>query len=127
MVLVYNLPTPGSQVDEKRPYPANLCPLFGGAEFAGFGENLGEPIGEPIETMSGLAVRQRTAEHLNGVLSEEQRIDNTFQTGTRRNGWRLRLRGQMPRLRAGHVKLTLQVGASDLNVLHCHFRFNVAQ
>jgi hypothetical protein len=26
-------------------YPANLCPLSGGVEFAGFGEDLGQPIG----------------------------------------------------------------------------------
>jgi hypothetical protein len=35
-----------------------------------------------IEAVSGNAVRQRAAEHLNGVLSEEERIDDTFQTGT---------------------------------------------
>ena len=60
-----------AQVAEKRPYPANLCPLSGGVEFAGFGEDLGQPIGELIETMSGRAVRQRAAEHLDSVLSEE--------------------------------------------------------
>ena len=40
-------------LDEKRPYPANLCPLSGGVEFAGFGKDLGQPIGELIETVFG--------------------------------------------------------------------------
>jgi hypothetical protein len=35
------------------PYPANLCPLSGGVEFAGFGEDLGQAIGELVEAMSG--------------------------------------------------------------------------
>jgi hypothetical protein len=30
---------------ESRPYPANLCPLSCGVEFACFGEDLGQPIG----------------------------------------------------------------------------------
>jgi hypothetical protein len=55
----------------KRPYPANLCSLFCGVEFVGFGEDLGQPIGEPIETMSGRAVQQRATEHLDSVLSEQ--------------------------------------------------------
>jgi hypothetical protein len=58
------------QVDGKRPYPANLCPLSCGVEFAGFGENLGQPIGELIETMSGRGIRERATEHFNGVLGE---------------------------------------------------------
>ena len=34
--------------DVKRAYPANLCPLFGVVEFAGFGEDLGEAVNELI-------------------------------------------------------------------------------
>ena len=100
-------------IDKKRPYPANLCPLSCGVEFAGCGENFGQAVGKPIEAPSRRAVRQRATEHLNGVLSEEERIDSTFQAGARRNGWCLRLRRQMPGLRAGEVELTLQVVASD--------------
>ena len=59
--------------------------------------------------MSRRAVRERATEHLDSVLGEEERIDDTFQTGARRNGWRLRLRCQMPGVRAGQVELTLQV------------------
>jgi len=50
-------PQHGNQVGDKRPYPANLCSLSCGVELADFGEDLGHPIGEPIETMSGRAVR----------------------------------------------------------------------
>ena len=31
-----------------RPYPANLCPLSCGVEFAGFAEDFGQAVGEPI-------------------------------------------------------------------------------
>ena len=58
-------------IDKKRPYPANLCPLSCGVEFAGFGEDLIQAIGEPIKAMTCRTVRQRATEHLNGVLSEE--------------------------------------------------------
>ena len=46
------------QLDEKSPYAANLCPLTGWVEFAGFREDLGEPIGELIEAMLRSGVRQ---------------------------------------------------------------------
>jgi hypothetical protein len=36
------------QPDEKRPYPANLCPLSCEVEFAGFAEDFGQAVGEPI-------------------------------------------------------------------------------
>ena len=61
----------GSQVDVSRPYPANVCRLFCLVEFASFGEDFGQAIGEPIEPASGRAIRQRTTEHLHSVLSEE--------------------------------------------------------
>ena len=60
-----------TQVDGLTPYAANLCPLSGGVEFAGFRENFGESIGELIEAMLQRGVRQRTAEHLEGMLSEQ--------------------------------------------------------
>ena len=108
-------------------YPANLCPLSGVVEFVDFGEDLGQPIGELIETMAGWAVRQRATEHLDSVLSEEERIYNTFQTCARGNDWRFRLWNQVAGLRAGQVELTLQVIADDQNVLHGHLRLDVAE
>ena len=78
------------------PYAANLCPLSGGVEFAGFRENFGESIGELIETMLWSAVRQRTTEHLDGMLGEQQRVDDTVQTSARREAWGFRLWREMP-------------------------------
>ena len=52
-------------------YPANLCPLSCGVEFAGLGEDFGQAVGEPIEAASRRAVRQGSPEHLDGVLSEQ--------------------------------------------------------
>jgi hypothetical protein len=46
------------------PYAANLCPLTGRVEFAGFREDFGESIGELIEAMFRSAVRQGATEHL---------------------------------------------------------------
>ena len=60
-----------NHLGEKRAYPANLCPLSCGVEFTGFGEDLGQPVGELIEAMSARTVRKRATEHLNNVLSEE--------------------------------------------------------
>ena len=57
-------------------YPANLCPLFGWAELAGFGEDFGQPIGKAVEAASRRAVRQGSTEHLDCVLREEQRVNN---------------------------------------------------
>ena len=68
-------------------YPANLCPLFGWAEFAGFREDLGQPIGEPVEAVSRRPVRQGSTEHFDCVLSEEQRVNNAIQAGAGRNRW----------------------------------------
>ncbi len=96
-------------------------------EFADFGEDLGQPIGELIEAMAGWAVRQRATEHLNSVLREQERIYSTFQACARRDDRRLLLRDQVAWLRAGQVELTLQVITDDENVLHGHFRFDVAK
>ncbi len=63
--------SPSRHFDEKRAYPANLCSLSCGVEFAGFGEDFGQSIGELIEAVSGSAVRQRATEHLDSVLSEQ--------------------------------------------------------
>ena len=92
-----------------RVYPANLCPLSSGVEFASLGEDFGQPIGKPIEAASRRAVWQGSTEHLDCVLSEEQGVDNTIQAGAGRNRWCFRLWGQMSRLRAGQMELALQI------------------
>src|SRR5258706_4282857 len=93
------------QLDEKSPYTANLCPLSVWVELAGFHEDFGETIGQLVETMLRIAVRQRTTEHLDGMLSEQQRIDDTVQTAARREVRGFRLGREMPRLRSGQMKL----------------------
>jgi hypothetical protein len=70
-------------MSEMSPYAANLCPLSGGVEFAGFRQDFGESIGELIEAMLRSAVRQGATEHLDGMLSEQQRIDYAVQTAAR--------------------------------------------
>jgi hypothetical protein len=65
------VPIDAVQFDALSPYAANLCPLSGGVEFAGFRENFGESIGELIEAVLRRAVRERTTEHLEGMLSEQ--------------------------------------------------------
>ena len=82
------LPTPDPaaftvQVDGLSPYTANLCRLPGGVELAGFREDFGESIGELIETVFRRAVWQRATEHLDGVLSEQERVNDTVQTAAR--------------------------------------------
>ena len=89
------------------PYTANLCPLSVGIEFAGFGQDFGQSIRESIEAMLRRAVWQRATEHFDGMLSEQQRVDDAFQTTARRGAWGFRLRREMPRLRSGQMKLAL--------------------
>jgi hypothetical protein len=72
-------------------YPANLCPLFGWAELAGFGEDFGQPIGKAVETASRRAVRQGSTEHLDCVLREEQRVNNAVYASAWRDDRRLRV------------------------------------
>jgi hypothetical protein len=98
-------------------YPANLCPLSERAEFAGFREYLGQPIRKAVEAVFRRSVGQGPAEHLDRVLSKEQRVNNAIQAGTERNPRRVRLRDQMSRLRAGQTELALQVTGSNLDVM----------
>ena len=64
-------------------YTANLCPLCGGAEFASLGEDFGEAIRKSIEAASRRGIRQGPTEHLDGMLSEKQRVNPR---GTPRSG-----------------------------------------
>ena len=48
----------GNHMSEKSAYPANLCPLSSGVEFADLGEDLGQSVGEPIEAASRKAFRE---------------------------------------------------------------------
>src|SRR5436853_1791240 len=96
------------------PYTANLCPLSVLVELACFREDFGESIGELVETLLRSAVRKRTTEHLDGMLSEQQGIDDTVQTAPRRGVRSFRLWRKMPGLRSGQMKLPLQIGSSNV-------------
>ena len=118
---------PERHFDEMPTYTANLCRLFRRVEFAGFREDFGQPIGESVETASRRAIRQRSTEHFDCVLSKEQRVNNAIQAGARGNCGCLRLWDQMPRLRAGQTELALQITRSNLDVTHRHPWIGVAE
>ena len=72
-------------------YTANLCQLCGGAEFANLREDFGKAIRKSIEAASRRVIREGSTEHLDGMLSEEQRVDDAVQAGAGRQCWRFRL------------------------------------
>ena len=50
-------------------YPANLCPLLSGDEFAEFGGNLGEAVCHAVEYgRSGVSFRKGASKHLDNML-----------------------------------------------------------
>ena len=51
------------------------------SEGAKFCNELGEPVGEPVEATAGYAVRQRTTEHFQHMLSREQGINDAIDAG----------------------------------------------
>ena len=108
-------------------YTANLCPLCGRVEFAGLGEDFGEPIRKSIEAFSRRAIRQRATEHLDGMLSEEQSVNDAVQTSAGRNRWRFRLWGHMTGLRAGQMVLALQIVRGDVDIPHGHLWIGMAE
>ena len=101
-------------------YTANLCPLCGRAEFASLGEDFGEPIRKSIEAPSRRAIWQGPPEHLDGMLSEEQRVDDAVQTGAGRNCRCFRLWGYMSRFRLGQMVLALQIIQCNIDIPHRH-------
>jgi hypothetical protein len=40
------------------------------------GDDLGEPVGEPVEATAGYSVRQRATEHFEHVLRQKQGIQD---------------------------------------------------
>src|SRR5215831_8575556 len=82
-------------MDGKPTYPANLCPLFLCAEFACYGEDLGETVGDALKTAARGAVWQGSPEHLEQVLSGQQGVHYSFQAGAGGGDLCFRLRGEM--------------------------------
>ena len=52
------------------------------------------------------------------MLNEQQRIDDTVQTTARRDVRGFGLRREVPGLRSGQMKLSLQIGSNDVDVAH---------
>ena len=108
-------------------YTANLCLLCGRTEFASLGEDFGEPVRKSIEAASRRAIWQGPTEHLDGMLSEEQRVDDAVQAGAGRNCWRFRLWNYMSRFRAGQMVLMLQIIRRDVDIPHRHLWIGMAE
>jgi len=72
------------------------------------------------------SVRQRPAEHLEHVLSREQRIDHAIEasSGSERC---LRLRSKMPGFRTSQLEFPLEIGQRDIEIAHRHFGRSVAE
>jgi len=108
-------------------YPADLCPLFRCGEFAYDCEDLGETVGDAVKAAERSAVGQGAPVHFYYVLCGEQGINDSVQAGAGRGELYLRLRCEMTGLGAGQVKLTLQVGESDIEVQHGHLGRSVTE
>ena len=96
-------------------YPANLCRVLFGGEFAKFGSDFGEAVGQSIEYLRGAAgVGQRAPKHLHYMLSDLECLKGAGQIGLEADGGRggYGWRHEMPRLGAGGAKLTLEVDLS---------------
>ena len=61
------------QSGHNRPISAHF--RSGDFEFAYFGEDLGESVGEPVEAGARMGFGQGAAEHLHGMLGGNWRID----------------------------------------------------
>jgi hypothetical protein len=84
-------------IKRRFPFCAYIVPIQqGGAE--NFAEDLGEAVGEPVEASARRAVGQRATEHLQHMLSREQRIDDSIEASSKACGRHLGLGNKMPRL-----------------------------
>src|SRR5580692_1544103 len=99
----------------------------GGFEFSYLGEDLDEPVGEPEQTLAGVGVCERTAEHLHEMLGGEQDVDDPVKACTCWGRGCLRLGGQMPGFRAGLLELAFKIGESHIDVTHGHGGVDVAK
>src|ERR1035437_712532 len=104
---------PLRSVSEKPTYPANLCLFSWWIEFAGFREDFCKTVGESVQTAAGGAIGQVAPGHLHYVLSGKQGVHYSAQAGVGRGDLCVRLRCEVARLRAGQMKLALQISQGD--------------
>src|SRR5205807_4882074 len=103
-----------------RALPANLCLGSTGAEALGLGDDFCESVREPVEADARGAIWQRAAEHLQDMLSTEQRIDDAAEVNSKRSHRSLGLGRQMPRLRTRQLELPLEISQGHVQVAHGH-------
>ena len=96
--------------------PANLCPLSVCPKLARFAEGFSKAVGEAVEATARSAVWQRTTEHLQHMLSREQRIDHPAESSSQGGEGCLRQRSKMPRFGASRYSRAPICGPS--RVLH---------
>lgn len=104
-------------------YPANLCLLLFGGEFAKFGSNLGEAVYYAVEYgRSGVSFRQGAPKHLEDMLGGLDRVKAAGKVGEERCGGGFRRRGSVARRRTELVKLAVDVIGREFGVIHGHLR-----
>jgi hypothetical protein len=110
--------------DHLATYPANLCPLLFGGEFAKYSSDFGEPIDQPVEgAPRAIDWGKRAPEHFEDMLSGLDSLKDAGQIGLDWGGHRgFGRRQEMAGLGANGAKLALQVVLSELGVEHGHFR-----
>ena len=74
-------------------YPANLCPLLFGGEFAEFGSNLGEAVYHAVEhERRGVSFRKVASKHLDDMLGGLDGVKAAGKVGEERCGGGFRRR-----------------------------------
>ena len=79
----------------------------GGVEFAYFGEDLCEPVGEPIKAIAFVVVWERAAEDLQRVLGSLEGIDEAVEARTEFRRCGLWLWSQMSGFGASQLEFSL--------------------
>jgi len=64
-----------------------IRPFSGCDEFASFGKDFGESVGEAGEATAGRPFRQTAAEHFQHMLGREQGIDHATEASSKGGGW----------------------------------------
>jgi|SRR6266568_5818619 len=91
----------------KSTYPANLCPLLWGAEFAEFGSDFGEPVCQSIEDGQNITgVGQGAPKHFQDMLGNLYSLQGAGEVGVEADIG-LGRRQEMPGLGASGAELML--------------------
>jgi hypothetical protein len=100
----------------------HLCPFSGCRELARFAQDFGKAVGEAVEATARRSICQRTAEHLEHMLSSEQRIDHPAESSSQGGERCLRLRSEMPRFGTSQLEFPLQIGQCHVEITQIYSR-----